>query len=197
MRLDLVEVALPPTAVGAGVVADTIARVEALLSLRGVYLEVSAAADLERALDDVAAAGAGAKLRCGGLSAAHVPGPSVVAAFLVGCARRGLRAKATAGLHRPLRAVDAEHGVAAHGFLNLLAGAALALEGAQPAEVERAIAEDVPDALSLAPDALRWRDRSFAPDVLARTRRELFVGMGSCSVDEPAERLRDLRVLAA
>jgi hypothetical protein len=192
-----VEVALPPAAFGARVVADTVARVTELSSLRGVYLEVGAAADLGRALDDVAAAGAGAKLRCGGLSAAHVPSPMMVAAFLVGCAQRGLRAKATAGLHRPLRAVDAELGVAAHGFLNLLAGAALALEGAQPAEVERAIGEDVPDALSLGPDALRWRDRSFAPDVLERTRRELFVGMGSCSVDEPAEHLRDLRVLAA
>jgi hypothetical protein len=194
LRLELIEVALPAGSVDAAALGDTLRRLPAGL---GAFLEVPPGAPLDDALDALAAAGAAAKLRCGGLSAEQVPDPARVAAFLTGCAQRGLRAKATAGLHRPHRAFHADLGATTHGFLNVLAGAALALDGADPDEVRRAIAEEDEDALVLGPSSLRWRDRSLSSALLTRTRSALFVGLGSCSVDEPAEHLDRLDVLAA
>jgi hypothetical protein len=42
----------------------------------------------------------------------------------------------------------------------------------------------------------RWRGRAAGPEELARVRRELFAGIGSCSFDEPVEELRKLGILS-
>ena len=185
VRIDLLEVALPARPPDATALRGTVQR---LLKLAGgAYLEVPVEADLDLSLDVLAGSGGGAKLRCGGPGPEQVPTAAAVAAFFIGCAERGLRAKATAGLHRPLRAFDENLNLTVHGFLNLLVGAVLALERAGPEEVEAAVAEENPDAIALGPSSLRWRDRRFGTAAIARTRRVLFVGLGSCSVDEPAE----------
>src|SRR5215469_7226329 len=66
-------------------------------------------------LDEVAARGLRAKIRCGG---ERVPTAEELADFIRGCRSRGLVFKATAGLHHAYPTDAGEHG-----FLNLLAAA--------------------------------------------------------------------------
>ena len=135
---------------------------------------------VERSLDDLGwleeLGGRRAKARCGGKV---TPTVAQLAAFVRRCRELGVVFKATAGLHHPLRRGDE------HGFLNLLAAAVFGDE-------ERALAaQDV----TLDAGALRWGDRAADAAEVARVRRELFTGFGSCSVAEPVEDLQALGIL--
>jgi hypothetical protein len=142
-----------------------------------VYVEVPADALDELPL--LAAPGLRAKFRCGG---AVVPRVESLAAAVRGCRDLGLVFKATAGLHHAVRRAGE------HGFLNLLAAAVFGDE-------EAALAEEDAAAFEVAADGFRWRARRATPHEIARVRRELFVGFGSCSVQEPVDDLRALGVL--
>ncbi len=117
-----------------------------------------------------------AKVRCGG---AVVPSVEELAAFVRRCREAGVVFKATAGLHHALPA-DGRHG-----FVSLLAACVFGDE-------EEALADD---RFALDGEAFRWRDRAAGPEELARVRRELFAGFGSCSFDEPVDELKALGAL--
>lgn len=137
----------------------------------------------EDGLDAVVGTGLIPKFRTGGPSVEFFPPPQVLADVMVGCARRGLRFKLTAGLHRAVRHRDPETGFAHHGFLNVLAAAAEASAGAD--------ADSVTAVLS----------STDAEDLAGRTRaiagrpRPLWIGFGSCSIMEPLEDLIALSLL--
>jgi hypothetical protein len=153
-----------------------------------LFVEVS---DVE-VLQSLAADGrAGAKLRCGGLTADAFPADAAVAGFVSECVRLRLPFKATAGLHHPFRTRDDEIGVLQHGFVNLLAATAL-----PDADTVAIVGEADPDAFELSAAGLRWRDRVADADALARA-RELFTAYGSCSFDEPVEDLAAHGILEA
>jgi hypothetical protein len=122
-------------------------------------------------LDQVAALGARAKIRCGG---EHVPSIDELAEFIRGCRERRMPFKATAGLHHAVRQDGA------HGFLNVLAAAVFD---------EDALAEEDAEAFRLTETEFLWRDRSAPPS------RGLFVGFGSCSFFEPVDELKALGLL--
>lgn len=130
-------------------------------------------------LDDVAARGVRAKIRCGGDT---VPSVEELAEFVRGCRGRGLVFKATAGLHHAYPTEDGEHG-----FLNLLAAAVFGDE-------EEALREG-PGAFELDERSLRWRGREAEAPQLADVRASLFHSIGSCSFFEPLEELERLGVL--
>jgi hypothetical protein len=67
------------------------------------YIELPPYGPLDAVLDQIAASGAGAKVRCGGATPDAVPTLERLAEVLAGCARRKLVLKATAGLHHPFR----------------------------------------------------------------------------------------------
>jgi hypothetical protein len=138
-----------------------------------VYVEVAPDDDLASRLDEIAARGFGAKIRCGGEAA---PDVSAVAAFVDGCRERAMPFKATAGLHHAVRAGSE------HGFLNLLA--AVVFE-----DPEGALSEEEPDAFRVAREGFGWRGRVAGPDEVARARRDLLRSIGSCSFFEPVEEL--------
>jgi hypothetical protein len=156
---------------------------------RGVDLFVEAPAG---ELEAIAADGrAGAKIRCGGVTADALPPDEAVALFISECVRLGLRFKATAGLHHPFRTRDESLGVLQHGFVNLLAATAL-----PEADTEAIVAESDPGAFVVGADGLRWRDRFAGPEELMRA-RELFTAYGSCSFDEPVADLVAHAILEA
>ena len=158
---------------------DTPFRVEAV-EMVGVSREDLADVDTfcEVPLDEgwrdtlaaVAAAGAKAKLRCGG---ARVPTVAQVAQFILAARDAGVAWKATAGLHHPVRS---EH---EHGFLNVLEAAARAEAGAAEAELRAVLDERDPAPLLGAAERPRGR----------------FVSIGSCSFSEPVEDLQALGLL--
>jgi hypothetical protein len=117
------------------------------------------------------------KLRCG----PDPPSVEDLAGAVGACRERGIRFKATAGLHHAVRR-DGEHG-----FLNVLAAAVFGDE-------EAALAEDHSDAFRVDGDAFRWRDREASVADVERGRR-LFVAFGSCSFSEPVDDLRGLGLL--
>jgi hypothetical protein len=130
-------------------------------------------------LDEVAALGRCAKVRCGGASVPSVP---ALAAFVRRCRELGVPFKATAGLHHPVA------GPGRHGFLNLLAAAAFGDE-------ERALADDDAAAFALGEGRFAWRGHEADAGEIARVRRDVFVSFGSCSVAEPVEDLEALGLL--
>jgi hypothetical protein len=170
------------------------ARLEKAAALRGaparVFLEVPPGeAD---ALDAVARAGAGAKVRCGGLTPDAFPSPVALAAFVAGCRDRGLAFKATAGLHHPIRC-----GIV-HGFLNVLAAAVLAhAEGVGEDELAGVLAEEDAGAFELSEAAFVVQGRRVGAPAVAAAREQLFTGYGSCSFSEPVEELQSLGMLPA
>ena len=133
----------------------------------------------------------GVKLRCGGPAASAFPEPRHVAAFIAASAAAGLPFKATAGLHHAIRHYDADPGVMRHGFLNLLAAAALASTGSPAARLVAVIEETDPAAFGVTVSGLRWRGTRVAIADLVRA-REQFAAYGSCSFTEPVADLVSL-----
>jgi hypothetical protein len=142
------------------------------------------------ALQAVADAGAGAKVRCGGLTPESFPPVDALAAFIAGCRDHGLRFKATAGLHHPIR--DG----AMHGFLNLLAAAVFAqAEALGEAAIARLLAEEDAGAFAVDAGGMTVHGHHAGADEIARAREQLFVAYGSCSFSEPVEELKVLGML--
>jgi hypothetical protein len=167
----------------------------ALLSLLadhglGGYAEIPLTWGLVGALDTVAQARAdgqpvAAKFRTGGLAAELFPTPMELAAVICACRDRNLPFKLTAGLHHAVRHTDPETGFVHHGFLNVLAGACAAAEGAEVADVAAVIGTTQP--LTLMEAA---RGRRF-------TERPLWIGYGTCSIAEPLEDLTQLGLIGS
>jgi hypothetical protein len=192
-RIELVEVPLPAPELA----AEGAARLRRALPSAAAHLEVALDERTGAALAAVAAAGARAKVRCGGVTADAFPSVERLAAFVAACRDLALPFKATAGLHHPVRHTDPATGLPMHGFLNLLAAAALAhAHRAGREELEAVLAEEDPAALHLDDDGLAVHGRRVDPGGLAATRRELFASYGSCSFDEPVEDLLALGLLA-
>lgn len=129
-------------------------------------------------LERLAALGLRAKFRCGGAS---VPSADALGAAVRRCRELGLVFKATAGLHHARRTAGE------HGFLNLLAAAVFGDEEAALATRD----------LCVTVDGFGWGERIATAEEVARVRRELFVGFGSCSVAQPIGELRALTILPA
>jgi hypothetical protein len=135
--------------------------------------------------------GLGAKVRCGGATADAFPPPEAVAAFVAACVRAAVPFKATAGLHHPIRHVEAETGFPMHGFLNILAAACAAhAEERGEGELTALLAEEDPDAVLAALGR-------FDVAAVKATRASLFHAYGSCSFAEPVEDLKALGLLPA
>lgn len=143
------------------------------------YLEIPPQSPVGVALDAVAAAGAQAKVRCGGPTRSDVPTCARLADILVSCVERGLTLKATAGLHQPFRHTTSTG--PRHGFVNLLAAAGLARDGGDRAAVAAVLGTEEPEAAELAGRLSRAR--------------ELLMSIGTCSIEEPMQALADRGLL--
>lgn len=149
---------------------------------------------LPETMDALSRFGLGAKLRCGGSSASAFPTVDMVADFMVQATRARVPFKATAGLHHPVRHVDPATGFPMHGFLNILAAAALAFNVDRDV-LQAIVAEEEPNAFAFDDSSFAWRDRRIGLVELTRTRREAFLSYGSCSFAEPVEDLTALGLL--
>jgi hypothetical protein len=183
-EVELVEARIDPAWI-----PDTQALARAKLG-EGVeaFWELAPGRGLRGAVAAVREARAGAKIRCGGATAA--PPVEAVAEFIAACRDAGVRFKATAGLHHAIRAGDA------HGFLNVLAAAVFAhAHGLSADELVPLLAEPDGGAFTLDAEDLAVHGRSVNAGQIAEARRDLFVAYGSCSFDEPVADLTALRML--
>ncbi len=137
----------------------------------------------------------GAKLRCGGLDPAAFPSIPQIVAFMTACREADVPFKATAGLHHPVRHRDDELGVFRHGFLNLVAAAALCEEGADDGVLAAVLEETDELAFRVSPAALRWHDVTITARAVQALRTGRFASYGSCSFQEPVEGLAALGIV--
>jgi hypothetical protein len=171
---------------------------EAGLAAVPTFVEIARAQlgrdELAEQINGLARDGLGAKLRCGGTTREAFPSVEEVARFIAAVVRVRVPFKATAGLHHPVRRVDGAGGLPMHGFLNILAAAALAprVDGVT---LERIIAEEDAGAFAFDDTSFAWRDERIDVTTLAMTRRTAFVSYGSCSFAEPVDDLIALRML--
>ncbi|MFJ2862357.1 hypothetical protein [Kitasatospora sp. NPDC087314] len=125
-----------------------------------------------------------AKFRTGGVVAEAFPDEEELAAFLTGCALRGLPYKCTAGLHNAVRHTDPVTGFEHHGFLNVL----LAAQETDRATAAAVLAER--DGAVLAKAAHVLTDRQVT------VIRNSFTAFGTCSIAEPIADLAALGLLS-
>ncbi|MEU9073420.1 hypothetical protein [Kitasatospora sp. NPDC048538] len=125
-----------------------------------------------------------AKFRTGGVVPEAFPDEAELAAFLTGCARRGLPYKCTAGLHHAVRHTDPATGFEHHGFLNVL----LAAQETDPAAAAAVLAER--DGAVLAKTVRELTDRQVT------VIRNSFTAFGTCSIAEPLDDLAALGLLS-
>jgi hypothetical protein len=151
-----------------------------------VWAEVPQASALDGSLgarlDDVAAAGAGAKYRTGSVRPEAFPTEQQLAQFLLACIDRNLPFKLTAGLHHAVRHTAAGAGeggsdLEQHGLLNVVNAVAAAQGGADEASMVALLADR--DAGKVATAAARLDDTT-----IGRV-REAFVSFGCCGVTDP------------
>ncbi len=187
----------PPAQDTATFVDATLAAAAGLRELP-MYFEIPRAQwrELPAAMRALARTRRGAKLRCGGVTAAAFPSVEEVVEFILAATTERVPYKATAGLHHPVRHVDAATGFTMHGFLNLLTAAAIAPR-ADRAVLEAIVAEEDPAAFRFDEEALAWRDQQIDTPELAAARESAFVAYGSCSFAEPVDDLVALRILGA
>ena len=152
-------------------------------------------------LDAVAACGALAKIRTGGLTPDAFPHAPSLYRFLRACRDRGLAAKATAGLHHavsgcyPLTYEAASASAPMYGFLNVCTAAALVHMGATEDDVLRALNESSSAAFRFDDEGMEWRGRRFSTNDLRAMRQALFRSFGSCSLREPIDELTLMRAI--
>lgn len=163
-----------------------------------IYFEVPAHGGSRDLLDAIAAAGAGAKVRMGGVVAESFPLTATVADLLKALADRHIPFKATAGLHHPVRsrhpftsAADSPGGTM-HGFINLCCAAALIHFGGDKREAELLLNEEDPDAWEVTPEAIGWGSFKWNGEQLSEVRQQFLISFGSCSFAEPVHDLETL-----
>jgi hypothetical protein len=203
-RLRLVQAALPDAALRLAALEARVfstAHVERLAAGTDAalerYAEVPWDDRLGSLVDDIAAFGLSGKIRMGGVTASAFPPPDRVVAFLDAAVRARLPFKATAGLHHPWRGEyrltydEASPRTVMYGYLNLIVAALLLWRGGSRVDAHDALLDDERGAVRADAGSLRWRGHAFDRDTLARFRREVFQGFGSCSFREPAGELAD------
>jgi hypothetical protein len=203
IRVEALEAALPPLLSQRETYDATLGQFASLVARAGLRdLEIYAewprderwSELLPAAMTAAARSRLGVKIRCGGVTPEAFPSVADVAAFLDAAATEHVPFKATAGLHHPVRHHNAQAGAAMHGFLNLLAAAALAHRVSRET-LEQILAEEDPAAFSFGPETMAWRDDCVALDELASVRRDDFIAYGSCSFSEPVDDLTALAIL--
>lgn len=146
-----------------------------------VFCETGWAGDLESTVARLAAAGAGWKLRTGGVAPQDHPATERLAEALAAASRHGVPVKFTAGLHGPVRHEAPQVGCRQFGFLGVFTAAML------DADREAVLEETSLEAFHLDGE-LRWRHHALTAEQVA-ARRARVVSFGSCSFLEPVEAL--------
>ena len=162
------------------------------------YFEVPIHPSSRVALKTIQENGARAKIRMGGVVPDAIPSVFDVAQMLKTLVDLRLPFKATAGLHHPLRSkqaltynLEGPTGTM-HGFVNLSCAAALLFFGGDVEEARCLLDEEDPAAWEIRADSLRWRNQAWTADQIANIRRDFFLGIGSCSFEEPIHDLESL-----
>lgn len=165
------------------------------------YFEIPLAGATSEMIAALAEAGALAKARTGGVTAAAFPTSTQLAQFIHTCVAAEVPFKATAGLHHALRgeywltyAPDSPTATM-HGFLNVFLAAGFAQNGLEVEQLAEVLEERSPAAFVFESGRVVWRDEELVRAHLTNTRHLTALAFGSCSFTEPIEELQRLGLL--
>lgn len=153
-------------------------------------------------VEAIARVGRFAKMRTGGVVPEAFPPSEHIVRFLRALLTHDVRAKATAGLHHPLRGAyhltyEAEAPTCRmFGFLNVLLAAAVLLNGGTDRLAQQMLEETNPTSLDFHDTHLVWRGPEGSVTIdrhtLQQVRERVVVSIGSCSFTEPVDESRAL-----
>ena len=166
------------------------------------YIEIPLDGDVNAWVASIADAGRRAKVRMGGTTADMMPPADAVVQFFRACVAHGVAAKATAGLHHPLRGAyrltyepDAATG-RMYGFLNVALAVAHIGNGGSDADAVQLLEEADAGRIDFSDLHVAWhgpdRTITFTRELLQRMREGGLVSFGSCSFTEPVDDSRAL-----
>lgn len=185
----------------AGTPAQIRAAAERLPEGLTCYMEIPLAQDPRKSVEAMAEAGVRAKARTGGLTVDAFPGSRDLARFLQACVDANVEFKVTAGLHHPVRSLQAlsdepdSQSVEMHGFLNVFLAAAFVRAGMESVQVVRMLEDQRPESFRFEEGGASWRDEYLDAGQLADTRKNVAIAFGSCSFDGPIAELKSLGIL--
>lgn len=136
------------------------------------------------------------KARTGGEMATSYPSPEELGEWIHRCVQLDVPFKLTAGLHEPITHINKDSSSQyQYGFLNVLFSVGLALkEDLLVDELLLVLRETSSNEFNCTGEKWVYRDMTLDfDDILAS--RELFLGFGSCSVDEPVAGLKKMNCL--
>lgn len=183
--------------------SDDVARIHASVPRDLLtYVEVPLDDRVSGLIEAIALTGRRAKMRTGGTVATAFPPAARIVAFLQACLDHHVVAKATAGLHHPLRGdyrltydPDAPTG-GMFGFANVLFAAAILSSGGTADAAIAVLEESDPDRIVMDDATVRWQHEQREVQIdryaLQRVRDRVLVGVGSCSFTEPVDESRAL-----
>ena len=163
-----------------------------------LFVESPAGCALQDLIAAIADAGACGKVRTGAVVAEAIPASRTIAAFLVACAGRDVRLKATAGLHHSIRGeyrltYEPDSPIAPmHGFVNFLVAATAARGGSRESEVEEILNDRERSNFVAGVGGLGWREQTFSWQALQAMREKFAISFGSCSFEEPMQEMREM-----
>ena len=138
----------------------------------------------------------GIKIRTGGTRADAFPSTESVGFVISTCNADGVRFKATAGMHHPLRHYRESVKSMMHGFLNIFAASAFAAqENMDEKDLVAILNDQRASSFSFSKDGVGWKGLRVSVESIERARRDLAVSFGSCSFEEPVEDLRSLGLI--
>lgn len=165
------------------------------------YIEIPIDDDPLAMIKAVADAGARAKVRTGGITAAAFPSSLNLARFIKACAEEDLPFKATAGLHHPLRSINKLTGepgsgqALMHGFLNLFLASAFAYQGMYIDDLVALLDERSPESFQFEEGSVTWKGQMLVRGQLRKARSLFALSFGACSFEEPIAGLKELKLL--
>lgn len=137
----------------------------------------------------------GAKARTGGVEASAFPDAESLAGFLHSAYALDVPVKLTAGLHHPLPSVDDVTGGRMHGFLNVLTASALCgSHDLSRKEIAEVLRDDSIRSWAFGENEMSWKGQKVLVAQIEEM-RDLFLGIGSCSIDEPIADLSSLGLI--
>lgn len=160
-----------------------------------IFLELSHDADFAAMVPALRDAGAGAKIRTGGVSPESFPTPEQLASFLMAVYEYAVPWKATAGLHhlftRDYRLTydpdSPRHEM--FGYLNLIFAATAVRYGANHETAVAILTDRTHEAFRRGYDYIGWREWMVSYEHIRNARINGFQGFGSCSFREPVDEM--------
>lgn len=183
-------------------VQDIITLHHQLPATLATWFEVPLSDDAGQLVEAIARVGRRAKMRAGGVVPDAFPAAQHIVTFLRALLTCDVTAKATAGLHHPLRGAyrltyeqDAPT-CRMFGFLNVLLAAAVLANGGTDEMGVQMLDESNADTLVFNDTHLAWHSAegvvTIGRDTLQQVRERMIVSIGSCSFTEPVDESRAL-----